>query len=331
MIRKSLIALAVSTAVTAPAAHAVDFEISEETRFSISGTLEPSYQNFTDSTGDDVSEFADNDSTLQFDGTHAWNQNTTGFFHVEYEWQFDESNNNGVDSLDSAWIGMKGDLGTLRLGTSDPLYEDQLPELLDKFENAELDNEAEGTAGSGEGNQIRYMTPRFGGFSAGVELKVEGDAEGTVANESGTGIAVTASYEADNWGVVAGADDRGADTQENPNTGATEFVDETTAGIGGWFDIADFHFAARFASESNSGSNNDIEYTGALGSYDYGPGSVNLAVQDVSPDTGDSRTQVAANVLHDVFDNLRVFVEVGRFDRQNDVGDRSEIGAIYSF
>jgi len=43
MMRKTLMALAVGAAVAAPAAHAVEFEIAEDTTFSLGGTLEPVY------------------------------------------------------------------------------------------------------------------------------------------------------------------------------------------------------------------------------------------------------------------------------------------------
>ncbi len=326
------LAIAVAAIAGSAPALAAGFEINDRTTLSIGGTLEPSFVSATDATGDSQSEFTDNDSELRFNGEHRWTERATGFFHIEYEWNFDEGGSGqGVDDLDSAWIGVKGDLGMVRAGTSDTLYEDEVTELLDAFENAELSDEADADDGSGEGNQIRYVSPDFGGFSVAAELKHEGDAEGTVAGESGTGIALAGRYDADTWGVVAGLDDRGAATQANPNTGAKEFVEETTAGVGGYFDLDAFHFAARFASESNSAANSDVEYAGVLGSYDYGDGSVNLGLQDVSPDSGPSRTEVAANVKHDLFDNLRGFVEIGRFDRPNDADDRVEIGAIYSF
>lgn len=327
MMKKSLIALAVSTAVAAPAARAVDFEMGD-TKFSVGGTLEPSFESFNDGNGDSVSQFTDNDSTLEFDFEHQLDDSLSAYGHIEYEFNFDEdSNAGGLDDLDSAELGFEGNFGTVQLGTYDTLYEDELAELLDEFENAEVSDEADGDDGSGEGNQVTYWTPGYGdgGFSFAAELKHEGEAEGTVAGESGTGITLVGRYDMDNWGIVVGADDRGAATDANG------FVEETTTGIGGYFDVNEFHFAARYASESNPGNNADVEYAGVLGSYDYGPGSFNLALQDVSPDQGNSFTEVAANVKHDLYDNLRVFFEIGRFDRQDDVGDRTEIGMIYSW
>ena len=343
MTRNSLIAAAISALAAAPAARAVDFEIGERTSFSLGGTLEPSYESVKDASGDSQSEFTDNDSTLQLDGEHRWNEHTTGFFHIEYEWNLDE-NDSGIDDLDSAWIGMRSGFGTVRVGTSDPLYEDSIPELLDRFENAELDNERYADQGTGEGDQLRYVSPDFGGFSVAAEVKIQGDgedefvdsstgvADGPDADEEAVGLAAVGRYDTDWWGVVAGMDDRGAAAIDiDGDDDLDRFVDETTAGIGGYADIAAFHVAARYAAESNPGSNNDRAFAGVLGSWDYGSGSVNLAAQDISPDRGRSRTQIAANVMHDVFENLRVFVEVGRFDNPNERGDRTEIGAIYGF
>ncbi len=335
MTKKTLIALAVSTAVTAPAAQAAEFRIGEDTTINVGGTIEPVYQSVKDDSGESRSEFADNDSTLQFDGEHAWTGSTTGFFHIEYEWSgADETTDGGVNSLDSAYIGMKGDLGMIRAGTSDSLYEDNVAELVDEFENGTLTEEEDG----GEGNQIRYVSPGFGGFSVGLEAKIEGDGEGNIENDGadfgdgGTGLSFVARYDAENWGVVAGADDRGGSPVDVDNDGDTdEYDDETTAGVGGYFNVHAFSLSARFASESNRGNNNDIEYTGAMGGYDYGAGNVYVGVQDVSPDQGDSFTEVAAIVKHGLYDNLDVFVNVARYDRPNDAGDLAEVGAIYGF
>ncbi|MDZ7829018.1 MAG: porin [Halofilum sp. (in: g-proteobacteria)] len=328
MMKKSLIALAVGTAVAAPAAHAVDFEMGD-TKFSVGGTLEPSFESFNDASGDSVSQFTDNDSTLEFDFEHVLDDNLSAYGHIEYEFNFDESGSNagGLDDLDSAELGFVGNFGTVQLGTYDTLYEDELAELLDEFENAEVSDEADGDDGSGEGNQITYWSPGYGdgGFSFAAEIKHEGEAEGTVAGDSGTGITLVGRFDMDNWGIVVGNDDRGA------ATAGGDFVEENTTGIGGYYTINDFEIRARYADEANPGNNSDVEYVGVLGSYDYGPGSFNVAVQDVSPDQGNSFTELAANVKHDLYDNLRVFFEIGQFDRQNDAGDRVELGAIYSW
>jgi len=319
--------------VAAPAAHAVEFEIGEDTTFSLGGTLEPVYRSVTDPSGESDSELGNNDSTLEFNGEHQWTERTTGFFHAEYEWDFDEEDG-GIDDLDSAWIGMRGDLGMIRTGTSDTLYEDNVAELIDDFENGTLEEEEDG----GEGNQIRYVTPDFGGFSAGIETRIEGDGEDNFdadavdPDDSAVGVSIMARYDAANWGAVVGADDRGAsyiDTDGDPGNEA--FDDETTAGVGGYFEIAPVRLSARVASESNRGNDNGVEYAGLMGSYNYGPGSVHVGVQDVSPDQGNSRTELAAIITHGLYDNLDVFAAIARYDQQNDNGDLNEIGAIYSF
>jgi predicted porin len=330
------LALALATTVVAPSAGAVDFDINDDTRLAIGGTLEPSYTSVKDESGDSQSEFGDNDSTLEFDFEHVLDDNLSAYGHIEYEFNFDESGSNagGLDSLDSAELGFKGGFGTVQLGTYDTLYEDELAELLDEFENAEVSDEADGDDGSGEGNQITYWSPGYGdgGFSFAAEVKHEGEAEETVAGESGTGLTLVGRFDMDNWGIAVGADDRGAATFDSDGDDVNDsFVEETTVGFGGYYTINAFEIRARYADEANPGNNNDVEYAGVLGSYDYGPGSFNVAVQDVSPDQGNSFTELAANVKHDLYDNLRVFFEIGRFDRQNDAGDRVELGAIYSW
>ena len=325
---KTLIALAVSAAVAAPAAQAVEFDIGEDTTIGVGGTLEPIYTSVNDANGDSASEFGDNDSTLQFDGEHRWNANTTGFFHIEYEWNFDEDVG-GVDDLESAWLGAEGDFGMVRLGTYDTLYENNVAELIDEFEVAALTEEEDG----GEGDQITYVSPRFGGFQFGAEARVVGDGEDDNATgDSGTGVSLMARYDMDNWGVVAGVDDRGAITVDTDNDGVDDdFNDESTAGFGGWVGFGAFTVSARFAAESSRGDDNDVEYAGLMGGSDYGAGEVFVGVQDVSPDQGDSRTEFSAIVKHALYDNLDVFVEIGQFDKANDADDVTAVGAIYSF
>ena len=334
MMKKSLIAAAVAAAVTAPAAHAVEFELGDDTKFAIEGTVEPAYVSTKDATGDSQSELEDNDSTLQFTGEHAFGAGTTGFFHLEYEYDANEAGG-GLNSTDSAWMGLEGGFGMIRTGSYDTLLENNLHELIDPFEYASVSEEADG----GEGDQITYMSPSFGGFQVGLEARHQGDGEssnfggdGGDAGDAGTGVSAVARYSADNWGVVAGTDSRGAVLVDLDGDGDNdEYDDEPTTGFGGWFDIGPVHLAARYATESNRGSNNDVEYAGAGASYSYGPGDIHLVVQDVSPDQGSSFTEVGLGVMHGLYDNLSLFAEVGRFDRRNDAGDVTAVGAIYEF
>ncbi|MDZ7747431.1 MAG: porin [Halofilum sp. (in: g-proteobacteria)] len=153
-----------------------DIDVGENASFAIEGTVEPAYVDSTDNSGQSTAQLEDNDSTLQIEGEHRFDGNTRAFFHLEYQYDSNETSG-GINSTDSAWVGLAGDFGMVRTGTYDTLLENNMHELIDPFEYASVSEEADG----GEGDQITYMSPGFGsGFSFGVELRVKGDGEGEI-------------------------------------------------------------------------------------------------------------------------------------------------------
>lgn len=313
-------ALAASSAGIAPAANAADFQINDSTTLSIYGTVEPQIINLKDAAGDSATEFTDNDSTLGFEGEHDFNEGTSGYFHAEFEWDVDEAGD-GIDSTDEAYFGLKGGFGDIRFGTNDSLYENAVGELLDEFENVSPTE----PANNGEGNQVTYFTPSLGGFSLGAEVRFLGENEDeNLTGSSETGLELTASYDAGNWGLVAGYSD--GNTRES----GAGFVDEATIGGGGYVKFGSVEVRGIYAAEDQAdGSTTD--YLGGIAGFDYGGGDVYFAVQDISPDDADSRTEMAIGVYHNLYKNLQVFAEYGTFDNVNDEGDTIAGGAIFKF
>lgn len=321
MMKKSLIALAVSTAVAAPVARAVTFEVADGTKFTLYGNIESAYTQRTDAAGDELDALEDIDSQFGFKGEHQLNESTTGFFRAEFE--FDPVDGSQAE-IDETFFGIEGNFGTAMVGTHDTLYEDEIAELLDEYELGGPTEEDDG----GEGDQITYFSPDMNGLSFAAEVRINGERDSGI-DDSGTGVAAVIGYAADMWGVRLGFDNRGAAVS------GSEFEDETTTGLGGWYGLDNgLEFAGRFAIQNNvSGDSegNSTEYVGGRASYDYGNGSVNLVLQDISPDTGDSRTETIFGVRHDVYDQLELLFELGRYDLVNDEDDYVGAGAIYSF
>lgn len=319
MYRKTAIALAIGAAI-APTANAADFQINDTTTLSVYGTVEPQFINETDAAGESATEFADNDSTLGFEGEHQLNDAMSGYFRAEFEWDVDEAGD-GIDTTDKAYFGLKGGFGNIRFGTNDTLFEDEVGELLDEFENVSPSE----PANNEEGNQITYFSPSFGGFSFAAEARFVGENEDeNVTGSSETGIEVTGSYDADNWGLVAGYSDG------STRPGGAGFVDEATIGGGGYVKFGAVEVRGIYATQDEADGSSTDRLGGIVG-YDYGGGDVYFAVQDVSPDAGSSRTEIAAGVYHNLYKNLQVFVEYGTFDNVNDEGDIIAGGAIYKF
>lgn len=323
MMKKSTISLAVAAALAAPVAQAVTFDVGDDTEFTLYGKVESAYVNRTNAAGDDLDALEDIDSEFGFKGEHYFDDAVTGFWHMEFEFDPVDGSQSEIDEV---YFGLKGDFGKAYVGTHDTLYEDELAEIMDEFEIAEATEEAD----SGEGDQITYYSPDMNGFMFAAEARINGEADSGIG-DSGTGLAGVVGYDADMWGVRAGFDNRGAAV-----SGITgDFEEETTTGVGGWYELGNgFEVAGRYGIQNNVDGDpegDDTTFTGVRGKYDYGDGYVNLTVQDISPDTGDSRTETLFSFHHDLYSNLELLIEAGQYDRLNDEDDVVAVGAIYSF
>lgn len=210
MTNRDLIALAAAATVAAPAAQSAKLVDNESTTLELYGTIEPRLvvdRQLRDGRND--SELDDNDSTIGLRGERVFSDAVTGFFKAEFEFDADEENDDGIDELDEAFVGVKGEFGKARVGSSDTIFEDQISELLDELENAEPAEERN----NGEGNQITYFSPDFGGFSFAAEARFLGENEDenpTTSDE--TGLEVVGRYDAPGddrrWGVIFGVSDQ---------------------------------------------------------------------------------------------------------------------------
>lgn len=324
-----------SAAVTAPAAHAIDFELDNKTTFSVCGTIEPKFISEKNAAGDSESKFDDEDSTLGFAVEHAFTNAVTCFAPAEFEFESDENSNNGLDNTDSAFLGLKGDFGKFRFGNFDSVYEDSIIDATEVAEDAQITDEAF----TSEDNQIAYYSPRFGGFSVQAQLRHFGDGEGgNTSGDAENGILLVGSYRADIWEVHVGYDDTGSEIVDqfdaSGNVTGHGFADEGTFGTSAIVSPGDFEVAGKYAIqdlEDNDRAADDITFTAVRGTYGVGALELHAAVQEVGADVGDNRTEVTAGVEYQIYDNLKLWSEIGRFDQVNDEGDNFNLGAIYSF
>lgn len=330
--RKITSALAVAAALSASAAHAVEFQATEDTTFSVYGTLEPKLVSEKDANGDSSFELSDEDSTLGFAAEHQLSRAVTGFAQIETEFDIDDGN--AFTGLDSAFAGFKGGFGRVQAGNFDNVYEDLIVDATEVAEDAQITDEEL----SGEDNQIAYYSPDFGGFSFRAQARIQGEDETGIDDGNEVGLAVAGGYTGEVFSLYAGYDDRGAEVvDEFDNTGSvigSQINDEATYGLAGIVGVGSFEFAAKYAIEDqvdNAPAGDEISFTAIRGSFDYGPGELWASAQEVSPDIGDDRTEVTVGVDHDIYDNVAVFAEAGRFDKRNDEDDVYLVGMIYSF
>jgi len=339
----ALVALAALT-VAAPA-QAADFSIDDDTDLSVYGSIEPKIINETDEDGDDSLRFDDEDSTLGFRAEHGVQGDLVAFGQIELEFSSDDPGN-GFDGEDSAFVGLEGGFGKVRAGNFDSVYEDLIIDATEVAEDAEISDEAFAS----EDNQIAYYSPSFGGFSFRSQVRIQGEDElnGTDVTDNGVGaisnadnevgISVAGGFTGDNYGVYAGFDDRNAEAvKEFDNAGnvvGTQVADGETYGVAGIVDLAPIELAGKLAVQDNPDNDpagDHTTFSALRATYDYGRGEIYPAIQQVSPDDGDDRTEFTIGADYRVFSHLTLWSELGRFDKADDEGDNAMVGVILSF
>ena len=333
--------------VVAGPVHAVDFEVGEGTLLSIYGTLEPKVINETDSDGDDSLELDDEDSTLGFRAEHRLNDELTAFGQIEVEFSTDDPAGAGggaFDEQDSAFLGLKGGFGKVKVGNFDNVYEELIIDATEVAEDAEISDE--GVAS--EDNMIAYYSPDFGGFSFRAQTRVIGENDDDAPDQNPdneVGFAIAGGYTADAWGVYAGYDDRGAEAvdqfdnngdriENSAGNAITTSADEGTFGVAAIGRIANVELAGKFAQqdlEDNDPRGDDITFSAVRGTVGLGRTELYGAVQTVDEDNGADRDELTLGVKYPIWDNLLIWAEAGEFDRTNDAGDNAMVGAIFSF
>jgi len=323
--------------MTAPAAQAVDWQLDDNTSFSIYGSVEPKLISETNSNGDDSFELDDEDSTLGFYAEHQFAQELSAFGQVEAEFSSDQGSGNGpFDDTDSAFAGIKGNFGKLQAGNFDNVYEDLIIDATEVAEDAEISDEAVAS----EDNMIAYYSPSFGGFSFRTQVRIQGEDELAGVNnpDNEVGFAAAGGYTAERFGIYAGYDDRGTEVVQqfnnNGNPTVMETADGSTAGVAATTNFGPVELAAKYAlqdNEDNDPVGDETEFLAGRTTINYGPGDIYGAVQEVSLDEAADRTELTIGADYNVFSNLKLWSEAGRFDRTDDEGDNVMIGAIYSF
>ncbi|WP_261841635.1 porin [Aliamphritea ceti] len=287
--KKSIIALAVAGALTAPLAQA-------------DATLYGKFEMRLVDAKNKNTEIQSDDFRLGVKGSvDTGMEGVEGIFGYETEINPDGDNSytSATDSTPAqslnarkAFVGMKGDFGTVKVG---------------RFANpaeavvAKVGNWSESATGFTHdlnpdfiGSAISYQTPDLNGFDAYVAIVAEGSPTGSTAtavqqsqndvdstivggNYNGGGFSVSAAY----WEV------------------ANEYVDG--------------------ANTAAAGTSGDRSYTGISGSYDFG-GMVNVALGYQDYESGTSATTQAGDVettsllVSKSFDNVTVWANYHDYD-----------------
>lgn len=283
--------------------------------------------------GDHGVDHRDNGSTLGVLHDHEIAPGITGFFKIELEGigADDKAGSDGIDGLDEAYIGVKGDsFGQVWVGSDDSTYESAIDTIANFYEAADLS--IGGSYDTGEGDLVQYMSPSFGGLTLGAAVQVNGDSK---TGGKSYPYQLAAIYTMDNLELAFAMDSNDGELEySSANDLSTN--NENTYGLRGTYTAGDLSVTGEYQTRKDVG-----DLYGVQGVYVMGPNqfalSYELGVADDANDTEQSTVTVQA--LHNVSDHMYVYVEGylgGGDDGIYGVADESEesvaaLGAVYYF
>ena len=353
--KKTLIASAVAAATLSSTAFAMDPASDLAARLdsmpTVYGNIQLAWTNTVTDTnetiivdGDEVAkpedssnELGDNGSTIGFKHSHQISDGLEGFFKAEFHFDADEGGYDEDDGygglgekLDEAYIGVKGDFGSVQAGTDDTVYE--WVDVMDMYEATGLEGEL---AADKEGDNIQYVSPSFSGLTVGATIPVDSD--------STFGGQIAAKYAMDNIEAVLGYSigrDEGtciSDTDDADFPGCSSAGD--AIGLAVTAGIEDLTLSFQYETLDDSGIAGDksgSDYYGLLAQYAMGANNFALGYS-MQEWNGDDNGIAAASpeqsglyfqALHNLSDNMYVYLEYTAFSYETTAYETDELGEV---
>lgn len=277
----------------------------------------------------------DNGSTIGLKHDHEIAPGITAFLKLELEGidadnKDAEDDNAGLNELDEAYIGIKGDsFGQLWVGSDDSQYEQLIGGLVEFYEVAGLNTELDYT--TGEGDLIQYVSPSFGGLTLHGAVAIQGDGDPEY-DDKAYPYQLGAQYAVDMVTIAVAMDSNDSDTVSSENTYginvSADVLDNLTVGA---------LYSMRGAKddglvEGTEGQKNAQVYA----FYTLGANQFAASYEMSEADEGDAEQSVITlQALHNVSDNLYVYTE-GYLRNDDDGADDFDttqlaLGAVYYF
>lgn len=249
---------------------------------------------------DDANAF-DNGSTIGFKGELPEENGMTVFYKAEFEHSAGaEKVAGGLVKGDQAYIGVKGSLGQVRVGSMDSLVNDYIHDAVYVPEFFGFDS----AFGSGSGKEIQQVQYQgdFGVVKVGASVQLNTNTAANADEENVVQVAVEVPV--DMLALRAAYDSANSEV-----------------GVAAIASIDNITLAAKYEAGDN------VDVVGASADYNYGNGNVYLMVSDNEVDT-----QTALGATFSLTSNLYVWGEVGSgdYDKGETFGG-SYLGAVLSF
>lgn len=236
-------------------------------------------------------EHADNGSTLGVKHDHEIAPGITGFFKLELEGinADDKSGSDGIDDLDEAYVGIKGDsFGQIWVGSDDSTYETAIDEIYNFYE---VGSDIGGNYDTGEGDLVQYLSPNFSGLTFGAAVQVNGDAEG----EKSYPFQLAAMYEVDALELAFAVDSNDTGSANNENT----------YGLRASYNLDNLRLTGSYETRKDV-----ADVFGVMGVYTMGKNQFALSYQLEDDDvSGDKNDTIVLQALHNLSDHMYVYVE----------------------
>lgn len=325
--KKTLIASAIAAATLASsAAFAADAKMP-----TLYGNIQLAYGHTSEEasggTEQTTNDFFDNGSTLGVKHSHEIMPGVEGFLKAEFEFNADNKDTSGgVDTLDEAFIGVKGGFGSVLVGSEDTVYE-----WVDMIDFTEASSFAGEIAKDEEGDQLQYVSPKIaGGLKVGVSLPLTNDTRYTGQ--------VAGMYSTDMFEVALAYSIGKEQTNTNTNYG-------DTIGLAGKVNVGDLsvigQYETRGADENKTtgveNKSSELDLYALAGIYTLGSSQFALGYKatENGADVATETDLIFVQALHNLSDNMYVYVEYGT--GSEDVGSNSTdteelyLGAAYTF
>ncbi|MDR5868146.1 porin [Halomonas koreensis] len=355
--KKTLLATAIAGAMAASGAQAATVYNQDGTKLDIYGNIQIAYYNTDDENGDSRDEIADNGTTFGFAAEHVIYDGLTGYLKLELDdIKADEMKTatDAADSGDTAYVGLRGNFGDVRLGSYDSLMDDWIQDPITNNEGFDVSDTT--VSGVEETDKITYTSPVFSGFQFALGTQYKGDAESENVTDSGDAsffggvkyaagaFSIAAVY--DNLDTFESANDGGTgkyiidQDPDSPTVGtvvqddapeeAGEFGDRY--GVTAQYTIDSLRLAAKYETFDSDEADDDVDFMALGARYGYGMGDVYGAYQNVDSEASDDdRDEVIIGATYTISDAMYTWAEANWEDRDNDEGDGFGVGITYLF